>query len=174
MKIVPLEQGEYVVLVLRKHWFIFLGQLITFLMALVIGMFVFSFKDFLYGVFAKIFVDPFLDLLLVLYALLLVIAYFISWVHAYYDIWLVTNRRIIDIKQRGLFDREISEFMISRVQDVTTKVPNMFATLLGFGTMTIQTAGERSFTVHDIPHLEEAKRLIIKCSKEEILLGQHP
>ncbi|OGZ46191.1 MAG: hypothetical protein A3C84_01590 [Candidatus Ryanbacteria bacterium RIFCSPHIGHO2_02_FULL_48_12] len=171
MKIVPLEQGEYVVLVLRKHWFIFFGQLSAFLMAFVVGAFVSSFKDFLYGTFDKTAVDMLVDLLFILYALVLVAGYFVSWVHTYYDIWLVTNRRIIDIKQRGLFDREISEFMISRVQDVTTEVPNMLATLLGFGTMTIQTAGERSFTVHDIPHLEEAKRLIIKCSKEEIALG---
>lgn len=164
---VHLEPGEEIVLVLRKHWFIFLAHTLAVCIAFFLGALALAFLLAFDNIVDASIWEPILYFLFSLFSLFLVESFFISWVHLYYDIWIVTNRRIIDIEQKSLFNREISEFMIGRVQDVTTDVPSLFATLLGYGNITIQTAGEMNFTVHSIPRLEAAKELILRCAHKE-------
>jgi len=167
MTTIQLSPGEHIVLVLRKHWFIFFTSFFSLFLALAFGFALFSLRDTLYSALDAAFWEPFFHLLFLLYALFLLGVAFVIWIQQYFDLWVVTNHRIIMIEQRRFFDREISEFMISKVQDVTIDIPHMIATLLGYGNMTIETAGERSFTVENIPRLDEAKRLIITCVDEE-------
>lgn len=105
----------------------------------------------------------------VIYILIVFLILFIFWIEYYLDVWIITTERIIDIEQKSLFNREISEFRIQNVQDVTIDIPGMLATFLKYGNMTIQTAGERSFTIHDVPNLYEAKNLILDYSKNKPL-----
>lgn len=79
----------------------------------------------------------------------------------YFDIWIITNERVIDVEQHGLFRRETSEFGIDKIQDITVEVPNMVATFLKYGNLTIQTAGERSFAIKDVPNIYEIKKVIM-------------
>ena len=89
---------------------------------------------------------------------------FMFWVDYYLDMWVITSERIIDIEQKGLFRREISEFMLDKVQDITVEIPDIMATLLKYGNINIQTAGEKSFTIKQIPKIYEAKNLILDYS----------
>ena len=136
---------------LHKHWLIIAGRLI-FILALgtmpLAGFFFVSNTALL--IFA-----------LALWWLTLLLLFFIEWLDYWLDAWIITDLRIIDIEQKGLFHREASEFIISRVQDVTTTVPGLLATFFKFGNLTIQTAGEMSFTAYSVPNLNEAKNLIL-------------
>ena len=92
---------------------------------------------------------------------------FYFWADYYLDMWIITTERIIDINQLGLFSREISEIPLRHVQDVTIEVHGIIETFLKFGTIKIQTAGEREFTIDTVPRLYEAKDLILKYSREQ-------
>ena len=94
--------------------------------------------------------------------MVLALVAFIMWTDYYFDVWIVTTERLIDIEQHGLFRRETSEFMLDKVQDITVEVPNMLGTLLKFGNVMIQTAGERSFSIKEIPNIYEVKRIIME------------
>ncbi len=93
--------------------------------------------------------------------------FFIFLVDYYLDVWIVSNQRIIDIEQKGLFKREISEFSLARIQDITVDVSGFLPTLLQFGNVHIQTAGEEEkFVFKQIPNPHRAKNLILKlCEK---------
>lgn len=69
---------------------------------------------------------------------------FITWIDYYYDVWIVTDQRIVSIEQMGLFRREISELEHGKIQDVTTEVHGVIPTLLKFGQVYVQTAGEKA------------------------------
>lgn len=54
---------------------------------------------------------------------------------------IVTNRRVVDVNRSGLFDREVTEAGFDKIQDVVYQVKGLRATLFGYGTVVIQTAG---------------------------------
>ena len=56
---------------------------------------------------------------------------------------ILTNLHLIQIDQKGLFNRQVSQLSLSRVQDVSGKRAGLLATMLNFGTMEVQTAGEQ-------------------------------
>lgn len=96
-----------------------------------------------------------------LYALLLTVIAFNVWMDYYLDIWVVTTRRVIDIEHKGVFNREVSEFLIEQVQDVTTQNRGILSIFFGYGIIQVHTAGETTFTAHDLPNVKEIKNIII-------------
>lgn len=160
-----LEENERILLVLHRHWFVLVRELSAVILMIFAGIMAFSAKSVWYVLIAASVLNHLAAFLLSLYALLILVLVFAIWINYRLDVWIITTKRVIDVEQRGLFNREISEFLVANIQDITTEVPTMIMTLLGFGNMTIQTAGQKNFIVREIPHLEEAKRIIMECSR---------
>ena len=159
---IRLSPNEHIVLVLRRHWIVVIGEIFACVIALLAPFIVAPILANLHmlpPVGASIF-------FFATYLMIVSLAAFIIWIDFYLDEWIITTERIIDIDQRSLFSREISEFRLENVQDVTIEIPNMIATFLKYGNITIQTAGEQSFTIKEVPHIYEAKDLIITYSEQ--------
>jgi uncharacterized membrane protein YdbT with pleckstrin-like domain len=78
---------------------------------------------------------------------------------------IITDHRIIESDQRGLFDRKISELHNHRIQDVSTHTNGLIETLLCFGDVTVQTAAsEKQFVFRQIPEPETAKDIIMQIA----------
>lgn len=78
---------------------------------------------------------------------------FQNFMDYYLDIWIVTTKRVLNIEQTGLFARTVSELRLYRIQDVTSTVNGFLHTILDYGDMEIQTAGEKvRFVFEQIPH----------------------
>lgn len=93
---------------------------------------------------------------------------FQAFLDYYLDIWVVTNHRIINITQSGLFHRKVSELRLYRVQDATASIGGFLHTLLNFGTVEIQTAGEQShFVFKDIPDPQSVTKTILHLVEED-------
>ena len=88
----------------------------------------------------------------------------------YLDALVITDKRILNVDQSGLFRHTVSEFRLDRVQDVTIEVPNFIATMLRYGNITIQTAGEVSFSISEVPTPHIARDLILKQVREPATL----
>lgn len=161
-----LDEHERVLLVLHRHWFVIARELAIVLFLLLFGIAAFLSRDILYKFADQSALASFSAFLMIIYVLALLELAFAIWLNYRLDVWIITTRRVIDVEQRGLFNREISEFLVGRIQDITTEVPTIIATLLGFGTMTIHTAGEETFVVRDVPRMEEAKKIILECSQK--------
>lgn len=154
---ITLHENERILLTLHRHWFIFALQATAVFVVALFPFFLFPILPIdaaLFWFFAAV------------YWLFLAAFLLVAWVEYWLDMWIITSERIIDIEQRSLFSREVSEFLLSRVQDVTVEVPNLMATLLRYGNIVVQTAGEKSFTIREIPRFEEAKEIILEqCRK---------
>ncbi len=82
------------------------------------------------------------------------------------DMWIVTNRRIINIEQRGLFSRTTSELRLYRVQDVTAEVTGFVHSMLDYGMVYVQTAGEKEyFAFEDVPHPNQIAKDILHLAE---------
>ena len=85
-----------------------------------------------------------------------------GFIDHYFDVYIITDRRIVDIVQNGFFKREISEVNLRQIQDVKAQVDGVFPTLLHFGDIHIQTAGEMpNFFFASIPHPYEVSKRIL-------------
>ena len=156
------KENEKVILALHRHWFVFGGKMTVISIMLMIPIILIP---IIIGFVPDLYVKLALFLISIFILIILLIS-FIFWVDYYLDMWIVTDERIIDIEQHGLFKREVSEFMLSRIQDVTVEIPNFFATVLKFGNISIQTAGDKPFVARDIPNVSEAKDIILEYAKK--------
>lgn len=55
---------------------------------------------------------------------------------------LVTNERVVHVYQKGFFNRMVAETTYEKVTDVRSTVKGMAQTILGIGSIEVQTAGE--------------------------------
>ena len=94
--------------------------------------------------------------------------FFILWLDYYLDAWIVTTERIINIEQRGFFSRDISELKLTKIQDVTSEIIGVIPTLLNYGNIYVQTAGETErFTFYQIPNPNYVKNIIVELQEKE-------
>lgn len=159
-----LHENEKIIRKVHRHWIVVAEKAFMFIFLLIIplaGLMFLSSMEL-----ESDFIMPFAFYVLSLYIFVLSVLAFISWVDYWLDMWIITNERIIDIEQHGLFRHEISEFGLDKVQDVTVDVPGFLATFLKYGKIAVHTAGERVFEANDLPNVHEVKDLILKCCKE--------
>ena len=57
---------------------------------------------------------------------------------------VVTTSNITQVNQKGLFNRKISQLSLGDVEDVTAEQKGVFASIFGFGTLFVETAGEQA------------------------------
>lgn len=80
---------------------------------------------------------------------------------------VVTNQHIVDIDQMGLFNRTVSTLRLEEIQDISAAVKGPFQTFFQYGTILIQTAGERENFVFDyVPNPYELEHYVLEIRKK--------
>ena len=142
------QPDEKILLVTRRHWFILLRDVVIVLALALLPMFL---PD-----------TPFMNLLQAVLFMFLLAALLTILVLYYLNMQVVTNVRIVDITQKNLLNHEVSELRLERVQDVTAEIKGIFGTLLNFGHVYVQTAGEMErFEFDNVPDPEAVAKLIL-------------
>ena len=68
--------------------------------------------------------------------IILFLYHYIMW---YFTIYLVTNQRIRQVTQKGIFGKDVVELRLSKIQNISYNIPGFTGEILGFGTIVIQT-----------------------------------
>lgn len=160
--LVQLEDGEHIVLEIRRHLFVFYARIAFIVVLFFIPLF---FAPLLISTASAagapggiMFTFYFFVWLLALWVI-----FFMHWTDYYLDVWIVTNRRVIDVEQKGVFHFEVSTFRLEQIQDVTIEVKGVLATFLKFGTIHIHTAGESpDFVIRDAANPIDVKEALIR------------
>lgn len=138
------QPGEQLELYLRRHWIYLVNHYALYLLMALIPVSLYSFGErILPDVLEQPLAFAFLFLLGSVYYLYIALFFYSTFIDYYLDVWIVTNKRIIAIEQKGLFNRTTSETELERVQDVTAHQKGFFATFFTYGDITVQTAAER-------------------------------
>ena len=156
---------EHIIKIVRRHWFNILQQYFFILVGIVILAALPTFFSQVMpfwgfsGFTDSSYIIPFFQSL---FALLIWVIAFIIWIDYYFDVWIITSERIVNIEQRGLFIRQVSELKFANIQDVTTEVQGLIPTLLNFGNVYVQTAGTKTrFNFRKVPNPYKLKALIM-------------
>lgn len=154
-----IQPDEDIVLVVRKHWFVLLRDSIGVIIAGLIPLILIS------ALTTSSPTGPALSTFLTSVWLLAVwMMLFTVWTNYYLDIWIVTDKRVVNVDQIHLFKRDITTLRIERVQDITVEVHGFFATMLKFGNLEIQTAGPEimTTTIQGIPTPSYVRNTILE------------
>lgn len=161
---ISLRQNEQILLILRRHWFVMTGPLAAVFFALVLPSLLLSTISERFPILTTPTVVPIIKFFLALYILGLLLYALLLWADYYLDVWVITNERLIDINQRGLFVRHISEMNMENIQNVTAEINGIIAMTLKFGNLKVETAAEGMFLIRSVPRFYEAKDILLKYS----------
>ncbi len=86
---------------------------------------------------------------------------------------IITNESIIEVNQFSLFSRDVSQLSLANVQEVTVQQSGLLANMLDFGTVTLETAGEKAnFRFEKAPNPYYISRVIYDA--HERFIETHP
>jgi uncharacterized membrane protein YdbT with pleckstrin-like domain len=158
--------GEKIEFVLRRHPIVFLGPIFVFL---VLAGVPFAGKAVFFSDKPFVFSEPLswagIVLLVTAYYLGIWVFFLSQFTDYYLDINIVTNDRIIDINQKGLFGRSVAELDLTRVQDVHSEIKGIIPTILGYGTVIVQTAAnEENFHFEQVPNPNYIRQRILELA----------
>ncbi len=156
------NEDEKVILVLRKHPITNVGWISIFVLMFMAPIVLANFPllEFLPANF---------QFIAVMGWYLITIAYglesFLTW---FFNVYIVTDERIIDIDFYNLIYKEISDANIDKIQDVTYKMGGVIRTLLNYGDVFIQTASEvPAFEFLAVPSPDRVTRVLQDLRIEE-------
>ena len=147
-----LKEWEKLEITVRRHWVIYVMLGFYFLLWVTLTIILF--------VIIKI--NLLLLIMMVIFWMLFSIFLFIEWLNHELDLFLVTNNRIIWVEQISFLNRTVSECNLWQVQEVNSKTSGLFANLLNYGTILIQTAWNSTTLKMDFaPDSMQAARKIL-------------
>lgn len=156
------KHNEVIILFLRSHfvtnisWIIFTVILVT--LPLIITLILPLFKiDFLSSPIAARFTTIY-----VLFYYLMVSSYvFISFLHWFYNVFIVSSERVVDIDYSDIVIHNIAITNLNHIEDVNYTQSGFISTLFNYGNVFVQTAGnERNFEALSVPRPREATHII--------------
>jgi len=168
-QLITKKPDEKIVFMLRSHPIIFLGTLLLIgvLLAVPVGVYLLM-TAIAPGLLAGPISRPIIVLVAGAYYLLAWLFFLSSFVDYYLDAWIVTNDRILNIEQRGLFSRTVSEMDLGKVQDVTSEVKGFVAFVFNFGHVYIQTAGEvERFVFENVHRPHEIRKQMLQLVEDD-------
>ena len=130
-----LDENEEVIKVVRQHPITMTGSLVFNSLLILIDFF------FLTWLFSQGWWAVLVFFFFILMPSLFMIRSYVIWSK---NLFLITNKRVIDIDQHGLFHKVVSECNYEKIQDVSFTIKGIFATLFKFGKIEIQTAGSQT------------------------------
>ncbi|HLC44926.1 MAG: hypothetical protein A2722_04225 [Candidatus Doudnabacteria bacterium RIFCSPHIGHO2_01_FULL_50_11] len=158
-----LDDNEQVYLVIRQHWFVLASRVIFWMLYLGVILFLNGLLQAMFPQLTGGSPGTIMNLILVAIMLHVCLGVFLTWAMYYLNAQIITNKRIVDIDQKGLLRNETSVLHLHKVEDVTTNIRGPLANLFGFGDVLVQTAGEKeNFTFDAIAHPHDVAKIILE------------
>lgn len=160
---------EKIIHVLRRHPLTFVPTILLFLVLFLLPIGV---RYLLLVANPDIFIENNSHALLILggsfYYLATIVFFFARFIDYYLDMWIITNHRVVDIVQTGLFARTIAELELYKVQDVRSDVRGIFPTVFNYGDLEIQSAGAQiRFKFQNVRRPHDLRKELIALIRED-------
>ncbi|MBI5071299.1 PH domain-containing protein [Candidatus Falkowbacteria bacterium] len=153
------KAGEEVVVVVRHFGLTFWPKILAVFLLLILPFF-FIFPLFKWGYWGVV-----LFLFPIILGIIYAVQTFVSW---YYNAFIITNCRVVDIDQRGFFERIVSEAVYEKIQDVSYRRKGIWQTIFRYGDVRIAAAGtDIGLEIKNVRSPESVQQLIADLSHLE-------
>jgi uncharacterized membrane protein YdbT with pleckstrin-like domain len=150
------NEHEDILLVARQHWFTNVGWILVTIILILFQVFLFSYVSL------SAFLPANYQFVATVFWYLATFAYsfekFLSW---YFNVYIITTERIVDIDFNNLLVKKYSEAQLTMIQDVSSSVIGAIPTVFNFGNVLIQTASEVNQLVFErVPNPEKIIKVL--------------
>ena len=153
------DEDEEIILKLRAHP-------ITQIPWLINGLILFIVLFFVDWAFSKSLTPDQLLIINLLSGVLVLSYLWFNFLSYYFNVGLITNKRIIDMDYQSVMFREISETNFDKIEDVTSISGGYIASLFNFGDVIVQTAGtSANIQFIKVPKSQDVVTIINHLSK---------
>ncbi len=84
----------------------------------------------------------------------------------YYNLLIITNKRILDYDFKPLTGKKVSEAPLENIEDVTQKALGFFPAFFNYGDLYIQTAAQKSrFEINSVPQPTWLRDVLVDLSR---------
>ncbi len=158
-----LEDGEVMIEDVRKHWIVYLEDFILHVFGCSVFIIVAVFLSF-QGVLPLIDYNnkAYIAMILVFFVIIFWNSFFYFWTKNYFDVWYITDKHIIAVNQKDMFEREHAFMELIKLQDVLFEKNGFLSTFLGYGRLKVQSAGsDQQFVIEDVKDVEAVAHRIM-------------
>ena len=135
------REGETLLFVFRRH----IISMRKGFYLLLIPLLLTSIPPLIWQNNIELFLLPLIGLLI---GLLMFFYHFILW---YFSVYIVTDQRIRQVTQRGLFGKDVIDLGLSKIQNISYNIPGFTGEIFKFGTIVVQTfVGD--LVIHQVEH----------------------
>lgn len=177
---IKLSENEHIVSISRRHWWILAEKSIALFFLALIPLFVYVVWGFAIPQISTLteenvaVINSFLFLGSAFFYLFLWLYFAIIFIDYYLDLWVITNMRIMDVEQKGLFNREVTECYISKIEDMTVEIKGVLPTFLNYGDLHLKTASEKGeLSFKQIPDPNHIKNIVLEQYNKQQLTVNH-
>lgn len=156
------HDDEPVLMLLRQHPIVTVGWIVTsiFLLLVPLSLTVFPFLSWLPRNFQII-------SLVGWYVLVtgFIFERFLIW---FFNVYIITDERVIDVDFYSLVFKHISEAKIENIEDITTQTTGLLQSLLDYGDVRIQTSAEiPQIEFEKVPHPQKVSKFLSEMLIQE-------
>ena len=163
------QPEEKIIMVIRKHPIVYIRSVLVFMVAVALPLIIFLIiwsSSFPLSVGGTMSVVGYLGACLyLLYGLALLV---ISFLNDQFDLFILTDHRLLDITQVTLLKRTVATTPLNQIQDTTSDIHGILGTLLNYGTVDVQTAAgfASNFTIDNVPDPAMVARTILNEAEQ--------
>lgn len=168
-EIIKRKPYEKIVHIVRRHWITYIPTVILYsFLAIIPFPLLFVLGQANPAFFQDANARAIIVLLVSAFELSIALFFYASFLMYYLDMIIVTNDRLVEVSQRSLFSRKVSELDLYKIQDATSDVSGVVATIFDYGTLALQTAGEHDNFVFDgVGHPHDLRRQLLDLAEED-------
>ncbi|SRR6266404_4486447 len=156
------QEDETIYLVVREHW---VNLLLKVLVWIFFAAVLIAFNRFAHANLPSLYIGTTGQVTLLstqVYTLFLTLSLFLIFIFHYLNIQVITNLRVVDVTQEGLFSHTISELHIDKIEDATSQTNGILGTMFNYGDVYVQTAGAvERFEFNNVPNPAGIEKMVL-------------
>lgn len=162
------EKGEKIILLLRAHIITLVPRIFVTIFLIFLPFLVEAFLGFLSMDIGDVLESRQVFLIIFFWYLFVFGNSFLGFIKWYFNIYILTNERIVDIDFKGILHKETAYAKLNQIQDVSPKVIGFFGTFFHFGNIYIQTAAAKAeFEFHNVERPDIVAQAILEEVRKE-------
>lgn len=162
------EKGEKIVLMLRAHIITLIPSVIFVVLLFLLPFFAVPFLGIISRNLLLAITQGQILLIIISWYLFVFGFAFFKFLLWYFNVYILTNERIVDFDFRGLLNKSTSYAFLKQIEDVDPKILGFFPTFFHYGNVVLQTAAEvPEFEFEKVARPDEVAREILEQVRHE-------